>query len=144
MPLRSAEYHLEIVNSLANVSLAQNYYNPTDQFLEVEYNFPVSPDACIYRLTAQFGKTRVEGVVRDKEEAKTEYRRAVEEGRKAAFGEVSTQSKDIFVLRVGNIPPREEVTVEISYLQELSLSCNTFYQLQLIGKVSPRYLKYIP
>ena len=73
-----------------------------------------------------------------------EYRRAVEEGRRAVFGEVSPQSKDIFALRVGNIPPREEVTVEISFLQELSLSCNTFYQLQLIGKVSPRYLKYIP
>ena len=76
MPLRSAEYHLEIINSIANVSLDQKYY-PTDQFLEVEYNFPVNPDACIYRLVAQFGKIRVEGVVREKEEARTEYKTAI-------------------------------------------------------------------
>ena len=66
VPLRSLEYHLEIVNSLANVSLAQKYYNPTDKFLEVEYNFPINPNVCIYRFTACFGKTRIEGIVKEK------------------------------------------------------------------------------
>ena len=68
----------------------------------------------------------------------------MEEGRRATFGENSFQSKGLFTFRIGNIPPGEEVIIELFYLQELSLSCNTFYQLKLVGKLSPRYLKYIP
>ena len=32
VPLKSSEYHLEIVNSIANVSLVQSYHNPTENF----------------------------------------------------------------------------------------------------------------
>lgn len=47
-------------------------------------------------------------------------------------------------LKVGNIRPKESVRIEISYLQELSLSCNMFYQLHVVGTISPRYMRYIP
>ena len=58
-PLRLSDYHLEIANAITNVSLAQHYSNPTDHFLEMEYSFPIAPNACVYRFTAQFGKTRI-------------------------------------------------------------------------------------
>ena len=77
VPLKSSDYHLEIVNSIANVNLIQSYHNPTEKFLEMEYSFPVNPSACIYKFTAEFGKTRIEGVVKEKEEAKKEYQEAV-------------------------------------------------------------------
>ena len=35
VPLKSSEYHLEIVNSIANVSLIQSYENPTNKYLEL-------------------------------------------------------------------------------------------------------------
>lgn len=47
-------------------------------------------------------------------------------------------------LRIGNVDPKTEVQVEISYLQELALSYNTFYRLQIFGTISPRYLNHIP
>ena len=59
MPLKQSEYFLEIVNSMVNVSLTQSYYNPTDQFLEVEYSFPINPNACVYRFVADFGNNRI-------------------------------------------------------------------------------------
>ncbi len=86
VPLKLSEYHVEIANSIANVTLTQTYLNPTDKFLEVEYSFPINPDACVYRFVAEFGKTRIEGVVKEKEQAKQEYEQAVKEGRKAAYG----------------------------------------------------------
>jgi len=67
VPLKSCEYQLEIVNSLTNVTLVQTYHNPTDKFLEIEYNFPINPQACIYKFSAEFGKTRIEGIVKEKE-----------------------------------------------------------------------------
>ena len=68
---------MEIVNAIANVSLAQTYSNPTEQFLEFEYSFPIHPEACIYKFVATFGNTRIEGIVKEKEEAKKEYQQAV-------------------------------------------------------------------
>lgn len=35
VPLKSSEYTLEIVNSIANVTLVQLYQNPTDKYLEL-------------------------------------------------------------------------------------------------------------
>lgn len=48
------------------------------------------------------------------------------------------------VLKVGNVPPDQIVRIEIAYLQELTLSCNTFYQLHMAGTITPRYTKHIP
>ncbi len=44
-------------------------------------------------------------MVKEKEEAKVEYQKAVTEGRRAAYGEISADSKDIMNLKVGNIAP---------------------------------------
>ena len=35
MPLKSAEYEIEVVNAVANVTLVQTYQNPTDKYLEL-------------------------------------------------------------------------------------------------------------
>ena len=65
------------ISRLLILSFVQNYHNPTEKFLEMEYSFPINPSACIYTFTAEFGKTRIEGVVKEKEEAKKEYQEAV-------------------------------------------------------------------
>lgn len=66
VPLRTCEYQLEVVNAITSVTLLQTYQNPTEKFLELEYNFPINPNACVYRFNAEFGKVRVEGVVKEK------------------------------------------------------------------------------
>jgi Ca-activated chloride channel homolog len=73
VPLKSSEYELEIVNAITSVTLVQTYENPTDKYLELEYSFPINPNACVYRFIADFGKVRVEGIVKEKEEARKEY-----------------------------------------------------------------------
>jgi hypothetical protein len=67
VPLRSIGYDLEVVNAIVSVALVQTYQNPTEKFLELEYSFPINPSACVYRFSAEFGKVRVEGVVKEKE-----------------------------------------------------------------------------
>lgn len=67
VPLKTSEYNLEIVNAITSVTLIQTYVNPTDKFLELEYSFPINPNACVYRFIAEFGKVRIEGVVKEKE-----------------------------------------------------------------------------
>jgi hypothetical protein len=65
-------------------------------------------------------------------------------GKKAALGEVDAQSRDILTLQIGNLAPGEEVLIEISYAEELSLCLNTFYQFNFLPKTTPRYVNAIP
>jgi Ca-activated chloride channel homolog len=77
LPVIEALYDVEITNALADITLTQRYKNNTDKFVEVDYNFPVNPNACIYRFTADFGDKIVEGVVKEREAAKQEFEKAV-------------------------------------------------------------------
>ena len=52
MPLKHIDYHVEIANSLMNVTLAQKYMNPSDIFLEVDFAFPIHPESAIYKFRA--------------------------------------------------------------------------------------------
>ena len=42
-------------------------------------------------------------------------------------------------LEIGNIPPNTEFTLYISFIQEMHLSMNTFYRIQIPSTISPRY-----
>lgn len=59
VPLKHIDYQLEVVNSLVNITLKQKYQNPTDQYLEVDYSFPISPDASIYKFSAEFNNVTI-------------------------------------------------------------------------------------
>lgn len=50
VPLRHIDYHLEIVNSLLNITLKQRYHNPTENYLEVDYCLPINPESSIYKF----------------------------------------------------------------------------------------------
>lgn len=113
VPLRHLDYQVEIHNSLARVVLEQVYTNPTEKYLELEYCAPIQPKVCVYKFKAVFGEMEIEGVVKEKEEAKYEYEQAVKEGKKAAFGQIDENSKDVLRLKVGNVPPKESVTIRI-------------------------------
>lgn len=69
------------------------------------------PNVCLHKFVAIFGKTRMEGVVKEKDIAKVEYEKAVEMGKKAALGSIDSESKDILILQIGNIGPGEEVKI---------------------------------
>ena len=73
VPLRHIDYHIEIVNSLVHITLEQEYENPSNQSLNVLYSFPIQPDSSIYKLVATFGNVVIEGIVKEKEQARKEF-----------------------------------------------------------------------
>lgn len=70
VPLKHIGYNLEIVNGLAHITLKQQYYNPSAIFMDVYYSFSINPGSSVYKMVAQFGNKVVEGVVKQKEEAR--------------------------------------------------------------------------
>lgn len=67
----------------------------------------------IHQFRAKFDNVVIAGEVKEKEQAKEEYKQAVAQGRQAAYGEIDEDSYDIMNLKVGNIPPKTKVTIEI-------------------------------
>lgn len=63
------------------------------------------------------------------------------QGKQAVYAEIDPNSKDIMNMEIGNLGPGEEVKISISYLQELNVEQNTFYQLHIPSTISPRYMK---
>ena len=139
VPLKNIDYQVEIVNSLMNITLSQRYNNPSDKYLEVDYAFPINPESAIYKFWAEFGEVKIEGVVKEKEEAKKEFEQAKSEGKQAVLGSIDPMSKDVMNLEIGNIPPKSDFTVSISFMQEMKMSLNTFYKVQVPSTISPRY-----
>lgn len=47
-------------------------------------------------------------------------------------------------MNIGNIPPETKVVITISFVQEMTLSVNTFYRIQIPSTISPRYMNSVP
>lgn len=113
VPLTHIDYQIDILNSVARVTLEQTYLNPTDKYLELEYSTPIDPKVCVYKFKATFGDTEIDGVVKEREQANKEYEEAIKEGKKAALGQIDKNSADIMNLKVGNVEPKGSVRLRI-------------------------------
>lgn len=131
------------MNSLLHISLVQHYYNPTEKYLEVSYSLPVWPESTVYKFEAEFNNVKLEGIVKEKEQAKKEYEQAKSEGRQAAIVTVDADSKDILNMSIGNIPPKTEFKVTIAFLREMAIGMNTFYKLVVPSTISPRFINRV-
>lgn len=54
VPLKHIDYSVDIYDNIAAIKLEQDYTNPLEGPLELEYSFPVNPAICLYRFQAKF------------------------------------------------------------------------------------------
>ena len=55
------------MNNIAKTTIIQEYNNDLDAFLEAEYLFPISPNACFDSFEAIYGGKTVKGKIKEKE-----------------------------------------------------------------------------
>lgn len=126
------------VNGLvARATVRQRFENPTDQWLEGVYVFPLPETAAVDRLRLVIGERVVEGVIEEREAAERRYQEARDAGQQASL--VSQERPNIFTNAVANIPPHDAVTVEIAYLQSLTYEAGSV-GLRVPTVVLPRYV----
>ncbi|KAJ7178251.1 von Willebrand factor type A domain-containing protein [Mycena filopes] len=119
LPLLAVRAHASIKELSARVVLTQTYTNVMSFAIEAKYSFPIPARASVYGfvMVKQDG-TRVVGSVLEKHEARKTYTAAVEKGHQASL--VEQHSPDTFQVSVGNIPPNQQVQIELSYATELA------------------------
>ncbi|MFI7442195.1 VIT domain-containing protein [Nonomuraea indica] len=141
LPLESVDVAAAISGLVAGVEVTQGFRNPFDVTLEATYVFPLPDRAAVTAFRMEADDRVIEGVLKERGQARADYDRALREGRRAAIAE--EDRPDVFTIRVGNILPGEHVTVRLSLSQPLPYEDGAAtFRFPLV--VAPRYVPGAP
>jgi len=136
-PQLNTDVKIEITGMVAYARVIQEFENPGDEWLEGVYVFPLPEDAAVSHLTMDVGDRVIEGVIKEREEAKKVYSQAKKEGKKASL--LEQERPNIFMMSLANIGPHEVIKVELEYQQTVRLD-NGLFSLRFPTVVGPRYI----
>ena len=140
-PLLETDVDLRVTGPVARAIVRQQFVNPTSDWVEGVYVFPLPEDAAVDHLRLHVGDRVLEGVIRERAAAKATYEQAKREGRRT--GLVEQERANIFTTSVANIAPGASVAVEIEYQQTLRWDDGR-YRLRVPLVVGPRYIPGAP
>jgi len=138
MPLASVDIAAKVIDRIAQVTVKQVFRNQLQEHMEAVYIFPLAPSSAVSSVNMKVGTRELKGLVQERAEARQQYQQALQEGRRTALME--QERDDVFTVQVGNLPPGEEVCVEISYSERLPFLENGSCELRLPTVVAPRYI----
>ena len=85
-PLVQSRCHYEILDVYTIANVIQDYRSTAQFTRDVEYVFPLPPSAAVCSFKAIIDDTKViQGVVKEKEDAKREFKEAVAQGKTAGL-----------------------------------------------------------
>ncbi|WP_259402624.1 VIT domain-containing protein [Microbispora sp. H10670] len=141
LPLESVDVTARLTGLVAGVEVVQTFRNPFDVSLEATYVFPLPPRAAVTAFRMEADDRVIDGVLKERGQARADYDRALAEGRRAAIAE--EDRPDVFTIRVGNIVPRERVIVRLTMSQPLPYEDGAAeFRFPLV--VAPRYIPGAP
>ncbi|CAF2139221.1 unnamed protein product, partial [Rotaria magnacalcarata] len=119
VPLKSFHIRAQIVDATVEVVLYQVYHNTSSIPIEAKYVFPLDENSTVCGFEAHINNKIIKGVVKEKEQAKQEYREAIEKGHGAYL--MHQEQAQVFSVAVGNLPANNEVIIKITYVAELEI-----------------------
>jgi Ca-activated chloride channel homolog len=141
LPLQAVDVDATLTGLVARVALTQTFGNRFDQPLEATYIFPLPDRAAVSEFRMEVGERVVEGVLKERGQARADYDAALEEGRRASIAE--EERPGVFTMRVGNLLPGERVTVRLVMTGPLPWEAGeATFRFPLV--VAPRYIPGVP
>ena len=141
IPELKTEVRIRVTGLVARVEVTQTFRNPSARWLEGIYVFPLPEGAAVDALRLHVGERVIEGLIKEREEARKTYQQAQAAGRKASL--LEQERPNIFTTSVANIGPGEDVAVTIQY-QELIRYDQGEFRLRFPMVVGPRYIPGAP
>ena len=132
---------MDITGNINRVTVEQSFTNPSNEWAEGVYVFPLPEDSAVDQLRMYIDDRVIEGQIHEKEEAKKIYETAKKEGKSASL--VEQQRPNIFTTSVANIAPGGTITVAIEYQQAVLIDNNT-YSIRFPMVVGDRYIPGTP
>jgi Ca-activated chloride channel family protein len=137
-PLAGVKISAQVADRVATVTMLETFQNPYPEHLETVYIFPLPGGAAVSDFEMRVGERIVKGKVEERAEARRQYQEAIDQGKRAAIMEKERDS--VFTVQVGNIPPNEEIMVQITYSERLSFFDDGTTEIRLPLVVAPRYI----
>ncbi len=136
-PMLKTDVAMDISGLSARVKVQQLFHNPSTDWVEGVYVFPLPENSAVDRMRLRIGERVIEGEIKEKEEAQRQYQKAKRQGKKASL--LKQERPNIFTTAVANIGPGERVMVEIEYQQKLTYQQGQF-RIRFPMVVGPRYI----
>jgi Ca-activated chloride channel family protein len=136
-PLLATDVQMRVTGMIVRAVVRQQFTNPSGEWAEGVYVFPLPEDAAVDRLKMQVGERVIEGVIQERAAAKAVYTQAKQEGKRA--GLIEQERANVFTTSVANIPPGAAIAIEIEYQQAVRYDSGRF-ALRFPMVVGPRYI----
>lgn len=139
-PLLDTKVDIQVTGLVARTTVSQTFSNPSNEWVNGVYVFPLPENAAVDQLRMQVGERTIVGEIHPKREAKRIYEQAKAEGKKASL--LEQKRTNMFTNSVANIGPGESIEVTIEYQQLIEYQ-NDQFSLRFPMTVAPRYLPEI-
>ncbi|XP_077071730.1 protein mono-ADP-ribosyltransferase PARP4 isoform X2 [Siphateles boraxobius] len=134
IPLQAVNVRCKLMDLLCQVIIFQTYTNKSSVPIEAKYVFPLEETAAVCGFEAFINGKHVVGKVKEKEQARKEYKQAIEKGHGAYL--MDQDEPDVFTISVGNLPPGATVLIKVTFITELVVRSGSIV-FSLAGSVAP-------
>ncbi|XP_058617206.1 protein mono-ADP-ribosyltransferase PARP4-like isoform X2 [Onychostoma macrolepis] len=134
LPLQAVNVRCKLMDLLCQVIIFQTYSNQSAVPIEAKYVFPLEETAAVCGFEAFINGKHVIGKVKEKEQARKEYKQAIEKGHGAYL--MDQDAPDVFTISVGNLPPGATVLIKVTFITELVVRSGSIV-FSLSGSVAP-------
>ncbi|XP_051760823.1 LOW QUALITY PROTEIN: protein mono-ADP-ribosyltransferase PARP4-like [Ctenopharyngodon idella] len=134
LPLQAVNVRCKLMDLLCQVIIFQTYTNNSAVPIEAKYVFPLEETAAVCGFEAFINGKHVIGKVKEKEQARKEYKQAIEKGHGAYL--MDQDAPDVFTISVGNLPPGATVLIKVTFITELVVRSGSIV-FSLAGSVAP-------
>ncbi|MGQ0809927.1 MAG: marine proteobacterial sortase target protein [Nitrospiraceae bacterium] len=140
-PALHTDVQITVTGLIARATVKQEFSNPSKEWAEGLYVFPLPETAAVDHLRMTVGERIIEGMIKERTDAKKTYEQAKSKGKRASL--VEQERLNIFTTSVANIGPHDRITVEIDYQETVRYDQQQFH-LRFPMVVSPRYIPGLP
>ena len=116
-PALETNVHMQVAGMTARVRVLQKFRNPSKQWVEGVYVFPLPENAAVDHMRMHIGARVIEGQVQEKQAARATYAAAKQSGRQTSL--VEQERPNLFTTSVANLGPEQDISIEIEYQQTL-------------------------
>ena len=133
MPKVDCEIETEVNEIFVKSIVTQNFINPEDKPLELKIGLIKDPNILFNSFQAKIGDSiTVKSRVMNKEKTLIKYTDTIASGNAAIFV-VEYEEKNIIIINMGNIPPKEKVVFISEYIYFIKLA--DYYEFEIFRKL---------
>jgi len=88
---------------------------------------------------AKFNNTTIQGIIKEKQEAKQQYQEEFKKGSTIAYSEINNETGDVMKIMISNIPPKSTISITYSYIEKLEINLHKFWLFRLFSSLTPAY-----